>query len=76
MEYNYIKEIGNEESPENDEKGIVSSFQYNLNMNNDYETILIYVLNIYITRLIIKNNIFVKNQLINIVQLKCLILMN
>ena len=39
VEYNYIKEVGNEESTENNENGIVSSFQYNLNMSNEYETI-------------------------------------
>ena len=39
VEYNYIKETGNEENAENNENGIVSSFQYNLNMNNEYETI-------------------------------------
>ena len=39
VEYNYIKETENETSTENNENGIVSSFQYNLNMNNDYETI-------------------------------------
>jgi len=39
VEYNYIKEAGIEEGGENNENGIVSSFQYNLNMNNEYETI-------------------------------------
>ena len=39
VEYNYVKDTGNEENAENNESGIVSSFQYDLNMNNDYETI-------------------------------------
>ena len=39
VQYNYVKDTGNEENVENNENGIVSSFQYDLKMNNDYETI-------------------------------------
>ena len=39
VEYNYMKGSENDENIENNDNGIVSSFQYNLNMNNDYETI-------------------------------------
>ena len=38
VEYNYTKEQ-NEEVVENNNNGIISSFQYKLNMNNDCETI-------------------------------------
>ena len=39
VQYNYVKDSGNDENVENNENGIVSSFQYDLNMNNDYESI-------------------------------------
>ena len=39
VEYNYIKESQNEDILENNENGIISSFQNQLNMNADNETI-------------------------------------
>ena len=39
VEYNYVKDNENEENTEKNENGIISSFQYKLNMDSECETI-------------------------------------